>query len=68
MLSGDRLLIMRETGELLLAAASPEAFKQIERRGFFRRRFGISRARRRDVLRAERQHAALSRSASKPAK
>jgi hypothetical protein len=28
-LAGDRLLIMRETGELLLAAATPDAFKPI---------------------------------------
>jgi len=30
-LAGDRLLIMRESGELILAAASPEAFKPIAR-------------------------------------
>jgi outer membrane protein assembly factor BamB len=30
-LSGDRLLIMRETGELLLAAATPDAFRPIAR-------------------------------------
>jgi outer membrane protein assembly factor BamB len=31
MLAGDRLVIMRESGELILAAASPEAFKPIAR-------------------------------------
>jgi hypothetical protein len=31
MLAGDRLLIMRETGELILAAASPDAFRPIAR-------------------------------------
>ena len=31
MLAGDRLLIMRETGELILAAASPDGFKPIAR-------------------------------------
>jgi outer membrane protein assembly factor BamB len=31
MLAGDRLLVMRETGELILAAASPDAFKPIAR-------------------------------------
>ncbi|MBI2149620.1 MAG: PQQ-like beta-propeller repeat protein [Acidobacteria bacterium] len=30
-LAGDRLLILRETGELMLAAASPDAFKPIAR-------------------------------------
>src|SRR5262245_40723291 len=30
-LAGDRLLIMRETGELLLAAASPDVFKPLAR-------------------------------------
>jgi outer membrane protein assembly factor BamB len=30
-LAGDRLLIMRETGELILAPASPDAFKPIAR-------------------------------------
>jgi outer membrane protein assembly factor BamB len=30
-LAGDKLLIMRETGELVLAAASPQAFKPIAR-------------------------------------
>jgi len=30
-LAGDRLLIMRENGELILAAASPDAFKPIAR-------------------------------------
>ena len=31
MLAGDRLLIMRETGELILAAASPDAFRPLAR-------------------------------------
>jgi outer membrane protein assembly factor BamB len=31
MLAGDRLLIMRETGELVLAAASPDAFRPLAR-------------------------------------
>jgi len=31
MLAGDRLLIMRENGELILAAASPDAFRPIAR-------------------------------------
>lgn len=31
MLAGNRLLILRETGELILAAASPEAFRPIAR-------------------------------------
>jgi len=31
MLAGDRLVIMRESGELILAAASPEAFRPIAR-------------------------------------
>jgi hypothetical protein len=30
-LAGDKLLIMRETGELVLAAASPQAFKPLAR-------------------------------------
>jgi outer membrane protein assembly factor BamB len=30
-LAGDKLLIMRETGELVLAAASPQAFKPVAR-------------------------------------
>jgi hypothetical protein len=30
-LAGDRLLIMRETGELVLAPASPDAFRPIAR-------------------------------------
>jgi len=30
-LAGDRLLILRETGELVLAAASPESFRQLTR-------------------------------------
>jgi outer membrane protein assembly factor BamB len=30
-LAGDRLLIMRETGELILAAASPDAFRPLAR-------------------------------------
>jgi hypothetical protein len=30
-LAGDRLLIMRETGELILAPASPDSFKPIAR-------------------------------------
>ena len=31
MLAGDRLVIMRESGELILAAASPDAFKPLAR-------------------------------------
>jgi hypothetical protein len=31
LLAGDRLLILRETGELVLAAASPEAFRPLAR-------------------------------------
>jgi hypothetical protein len=31
MLAGDRLLIARETGELILAAASPMAFRPLAR-------------------------------------
>ena len=31
MLAGDRLVIMRESGEFVLAAASPEAFKPLAR-------------------------------------
>jgi len=30
-LAGDRLLIMRETGELVLAPASPDAFRPLAR-------------------------------------
>jgi hypothetical protein len=30
-LAGDRLLIVRETGELVLAAASPDSFRPIAR-------------------------------------
>ena len=31
LLAGNRLLILRESGELILAAASPEAFRPIAR-------------------------------------
>ena len=30
-MAGDRLLILRETGELVLAAATPQAFKPLAR-------------------------------------
>ena len=61
-LAGDKLLIMREGGELILAPASPQAFKPLARAQVLP---GVgaaaTRDRRRLRLRAQREHACLSR-------
>ena len=63
-LAGDRLLIMREGGELILAPASPQAFKPIARAQVLQGVVAaVSRARRRSALRPQREHARVSGSA-----